>query len=284
MTNITKIRNIQESIVRAIKEDIGSGDVTTISLVSPQTITSGLIIAREEYTISGNDVAKYVFKKFDPNFQYLPVVKDGQRVKKGAVVAKLRGKARAMLTGERTALNFLQRMSGIASKTHDFTRQTKKYGVKILDTRKTTPGLRLIEKYSVKCGGGTNHRIGLYDMVLIKDNHRALWSRGKHLGFDQAIRVARKKFPKVSVEIEVESLAELKSALQGKPDWVLLDNMKPELMKKCVKLCKGKCKTEASGGINQTNIIAAARTGVDAISLGCLTHSAPAADLSLEII
>lgn len=283
MANIANIKNVKETIARAMKEDIGQGDVTSRSLINKNMIVNGYIIAKGDYTIAGHDIAKAVFKKLDKHFIYTALVKDGKSVKKGTIIAKMRGQARAMLTGERTALNFMQRMSGIASMANSFVKKTRKYGVKILDTRKTTPGLRLIEKYAVTCGGGTNHRIGLYDMVLIKDNHRALWTRGKEKGFDAAIHAARKKFPGIPIEIEVENIAELTSALKGKPDWVLLDNMTPALMKKCVKLCKGKCKTEASGGINQTNIIAAAKSGVDAISLGCLTHSAPAADLSLEI-
>lgn len=275
---------LKRSIVAALAEDVGSGDATTRALVSPALVVRAVILAKSDCVVSGNRVAAAVFRRLDRDFVYTTLIKDGRRARKGDVVARLKGRARAILTGERTALNFMQRMTGIATLTAKFVKTVRGCRVIILDTRKTTPGLRLLEKYAVKCGGGVNHRIGLYDMVLIKDNHRALWRHANGGGLDEAIRQARALSGGLPVEIEVENLAELKSALKGQPDWVLLDNMKPALMKKCVKLCKGVCRTEASGGINESNIAAAARTGVDAISLGCLTHSAPAADLSLEII
>ncbi|MBA4387815.1 MAG: nicotinate-nucleotide diphosphorylase (carboxylating) [Verrucomicrobia bacterium] len=281
--DIADQKAVRDCIARALQEDIGHGDVTTLALVDRRLVVDAIILARDNYTVSGNSVAAAVFRALDRSFRYEVVAGDGRRVARGKVIARLRGKARAMLTGERTALNFMQRMTGIATLTGKFVRRTKRYGVRILDTRKTTPGLRLIEKYAVLCGGGTNHRMGLHDMILIKDNHRALWKRGRCAGLDKAVDAARKRFPGVPLEIEVESLAELRSALRGAPDWVLLDNMRPAAMRQCVRLCAGKCRTEASGGINMSNIVAAARTGVDAISLGCLTHSARAADLSLEI-
>ena len=192
------------------------------------------------------------------------------------------GPAASILIAERTALNFMQRMTGIATMTAGFVARTKRFGVAILDTRKSTPGLRLLEKYAVLCGGGRNHRMGLYDKVLIKDNHRALWNRAHAGNLGEAVRVARGKNPGLEVEIEVEDERELVSALAGRPEWILLDNMTPGAIRRCVKLCAGRSRLEASGGITSANVAAVAATGVDAISLGCLTHSAPAADLSLE--
>ena len=195
----------------------------------------------------------------------------------------IRGSARSILTAERTALNFLQRMSGIATLTSVFVDKARRHGVMILDTRKTTPTLRILEKYAVLCGGGRNHRFGLFDRFLIKDNHRRLWGHGQAARLGDAVHQARKRFPGLPVEVEVESEAELRSALDGKPEWILLDNMAPARLRCCVKICAGRSRLEASGGINLRNISRVAATGVDAVSLGCLTHSAPAADLSLEI-
>jgi nicotinate-nucleotide pyrophosphorylase (carboxylating) len=193
------------------------------------------------------------------------------------------GPVRGILTAERTALNFLQRMSGIATLTRRFVERAGP-SVAILDTRKTTPTLRVLEKYAVLCGGGQNHRFGLYDRCLIKDNHRRLWRKGGAARLDQAVREARRRFPDREVEVEVENEAELRSALKAGPEWVLLDNMTPAQMKRCVRICDGRVLIEASGGITLKNVAQVAATGVDAISLGCLTHSAPAADLSLEIV
>jgi nicotinate-nucleotide pyrophosphorylase (carboxylating) len=176
----------------------------------------------------------------------------------------------------------MQRMCATATLTKAFTDAVKRYGTLILDTRKTTPGLRVFEKYAVTCGGGTNHRMGMYDRVLMKDNHRRLWKGGDPDELDQAVAAARKRFPKLEVEVEVESLRECASALKAKPEWIMLDNMSIADMKKCVKMCKGISKTEASGGITLDRAKEVAATGVTAISLGCLTHSAGSVDLSLE--
>ena len=194
---------------------------------------------------------------------------------------RITGKARAILAGERTALNFLQRLTGIATLTARFVEQVKPHATRILDTRKTTPTWRTLEKYAVRCGGGTNHRMGLYDQVLIKDNHRRLWG-ARDLA--EAVHMARRRCPGVPVEVEVETEAELERALAARPDWILLDNMTLRRLRRCVRLCRGRCPLEASGGITLANVKAVAAAGVQAISLGCLTHSAPAADLSLEIL
>jgi nicotinate-nucleotide pyrophosphorylase (carboxylating) len=276
-----KDKNILKLIKQALVEDIGSGDATTEALVAPHIIKKAVILAKTDCVVCGTNVAKQVFEMIDPTLQCVAKIRDGKAVKRGTVVMELNGKARTILTGERTALNFMQHLSGIATMTSHFVRIAKKFNVQILDTRKTTPTLRKLEKYAVRCGGGTNHRMGLYDMILIKDNHRKLLGC-KTLA--EAIEIARAKYPALKIEIEVESPKELKDALRANPDWVLLDNMPAALVKKCVKLCGKLCKTEASGGINFQNIRQYVRTGITAISLGCLTHSVVAADLSLEIV
>jgi nicotinate-nucleotide pyrophosphorylase (carboxylating) len=210
-------------------------------------------------------------------------VPDGTGAAAGDALLSLSGPARGILVAERTALNLMQRLCGVATLTRRFVDAVKAYGTEILDTRKTTPGLRVLEKYAVRCGGGSNHRMGLYDRVLMKDNHRGLWRSGLGDDLDQAVQAARQAFPGIPVEIEVETEVELESALRASPEWVLLDNMGPDALARCVQLCGGRSRLEASGGITMENVAAVAQSGVDAISLGCLTHSAPAVDLSLEL-
>ncbi len=269
-----------EIIRRALAEDVGAGDLTSNALVAEDRIAQASIIAREDLVVCGCDVAQATFSEVDGTIACDVAAGDGSSVGAGDVIINLNGPARGILTAERTALNFMQRLSGIATLTRAFVEKTEPHGVTILDTRKTTPGLRALEKQAVRSGGGTNHRMGLYDMIMIKDNHRHLWADGD-LG--QAIMRAREASPGVEIEVEVETLASLESALAASPDWVLLDNMDPDAMKACVARVNGQCKVEASGGITLENIDAVARSGVDAVSLGCLTHSAPSVDLSLEI-
>lgn len=283
LPNITAKKEVRDLISRALKEDIGSGDVTSLALVSRGASSEAVIIARNPYVVSGTGVARDVFRQVDRTLKCNIAVTDGQSVKKNDVIMRISGKVRSILTAERTALNFLQRMTGIATLTSTFVKKVKPHGTMILDTRKTTPTLRCLEKYSVLCGGGRNHRMGLYDRVLIKDNHRKLWTEHGERGLDVAVKEARRKYPGTEVEIEVESMGELRCVLTAMPDWVLLDNMAPRQLKECVAFCGGRIKLEASGGISLKNIEAVAATGVDAVSLGCLTHSAPAADLSLEL-
>lgn len=266
----------------ALDEDVGTGDVTTESLVDPAAVATGEIISRAECRVAGGPVAEAVLKAVCPDVVCETIVPDGCDVEKGGTVLKFRGPAKAILIAERTALNFMQRMCGIATMTRSFTRVVEDLGTMILDTRKTTPGLRFLEKYSVACGGGTNHRFGLFDRVLMKDNHRKLWAGNNPGRLDLAVLEARKHYPDVMVEIEVESLDELRSALPGKPEWIMLDNMDCDMMREAVKINNHQAKLEASGGITMKNVRAVAETGVDAISLGCLTHSAPSVDLSLE--
>lgn len=266
----------------AFEEDLGTGDVTTDSLVDPGAMAEGRILSREDCRIAGVPVAKAVFKHICPEMEFEVVAADGEDVAAGGDVLRFKGPARAILIAERTALNFMQRMCGIATMTRSFTRVVEDLGTMILDTRKTTPALRFLEKYSVLCGGGTNHRMGLYDRVLMKDNHRKLWAGNNPGRLDLAVLQARKCFPNVAVEIEVESLEELRSALDGHPEWVMLDNMDCETMRQAVAIAKGKTLLEASGGITMKNLREVAETGVDAISFGCLTHSVKSIDLSLE--
>ncbi len=258
-------------------------DATSEALVDAAAVATGEIYAKGTgCVVSGATVAKAVMKAVDPKIKVTILKGDGSVVKPGETILTFRGRARAILAAERTALNFMQRMCATATLTRRFVDATRRYKTLILDTRKTTPGLRVFEKYAVLCGGGTNHRMGMYDRVLMKDNHRRLWKGGNPDELDQAVVAARRKFPKLAVEVEVESLRECASALKAKPEWIMLDNMSVADMKKCVKMCRGISMTEASGGITLDRAKEIAATGVTAISLGCLTHSAGSVDLSLE--
>ena len=258
-------------------------DATSEALVDADAVATGEIYAKGTgCVVAGATVAKAVMKAVDPKIKVQILKGDGSVVKPKEPILTFRGRARSILAAERTALNFMQRMCATATLAKKFVDATKRYGTLILDTRKTTPGLRVFEKYAVTCGGGTNHRTGMYDRVLMKDNHRRLWKGGDPDELDQAVVAARRKFPKLAVEVEVESLRECASALKAKPEWIMLDNMSCADMKKCVKMCRGVSKTEASGGITLDRAREVAATGVTAISLGCLTHSAGSVDLSLE--
>lgn len=272
---------VRAFVRRALEEDIGAGDITSQALVGSKCRICAAIIARGNYTVAGVEIVRLVCHLVDKDIVCRVLKPDGKQARAGEPVVVLAGRARSILSAERTALNFFQRLTGIASLTAQYVATVKPYRVKILDTRKTTPNMRILEKYAVRCGGGHNHRLGLYDMVLIKDNHRFLWQKNYSLA--QAVDAARQKNPKVPIEVEVESIAQFKDAISAAPDWIMLDNMPVPLMKKCAALCRGRAKLEASGGITLENVNAIAATGVDAISIGALTHSAPAADLSLEV-
>ena len=292
LKNVMLSQRARDAVKLALDEDLVSVDralgaprmdVTSLALVDAGAVATGEIYAKgQECIVSGAQVAKAVLKEVDPKIAVKILRPDGSRVKPGEPILVFKGKARSILAAERTALNFMQRMSATATLTNKFVEATKRWGTLILDTRKTTPGLRVFEKYAVLCGGGSNHRMGMYDRVLMKDNHRRLWKGGDGTQLDQAVMAARKAFGKLEVEVEVESLAECASALKARPEWIMLDNMSVADMKKCVKMCKGISKTEASGGITLERAKAVAATGVTAISLGCLTHSAGSVDLSLE--
>ena len=269
----------------ALDEDLGSPwcDATSEALVDPAAKATGEIYAKGAgCVVAGATVARAVLKAVDSHVAVRILRPDGSAVKPGEPILEFRGRARSILAAERTALNFMQRMCATATLARRFVDATKRYGTLILDTRKTTPGLRVFEKYAVTCGGGTNHRFGMFDRILMKDNHRRLWRGGDPDALDQAVAAARKAFPKLAVEVEVESLRECASALRARPEWIMLDNMSCADMRKCVRMCRGISKTEASGGITLDRAKEVAATGVTAISLGCLTHSAGSVDLSLE--
>ncbi len=285
MKNVMLSKVAKAAVRLALDEDLGTRrlDATSEALVDPKAVATGEIYAKGTgCVVAGAEVAKAVMKAVDPRIKVRILKKDGSLVKPKEPILVFRGKARSILAAERTALNFMQRMCATATLTRKFVDATRRYKTLILDTRKTTPGLRVFEKYAVVCGGGTNHRFGMFDRILMKDNHRRLWRGGDPDRLDEAVIAARKKFPKLMVEVEVESLRECASALKARPEWIMLDNMSVKDMISCVKLCKGKAKTEASGGITLERAKEVAATGVTAISLGCLTHSAGSIDLSLE--
>lgn len=282
-------RHIKEIAASALKEDIGSGDITTNAILktTPKSASKGSakIIAKEDLTIAGLFIAREVFRQLDRKTVFKAFVTDGTRVKNGKCIAVIKGSITALLTGERVALNFLQHLSGIATLTHSFVSKVKGYNVKILDTRKTIPGIRGLQKYAVKCGGGCSHRFGLYDAILIKDNHIALVG-----GIKNAVLLAKKNAPKKKIEVEVRNFKELQEALESKVDIIMLDNMKPSQMRKAVFIISHFPLSashfpliEASGGINLRNVEHIAKTGVDFISIGALTHSARAVDISMKV-
>jgi nicotinate-nucleotide pyrophosphorylase (carboxylating) len=267
----------------ALAEDIGQGDITTESAVPATLQARAAIIAKEPGVVAGLPLVAAVFAELDPRLVVDRWVDDGAMVQLGATVCRLRGPARAILTGERTALNFLQRLSGIATLTRQFVDRTAGTRAQILDTRKTTPTLRLLEKYAVAAGGGTNHRMGLFDAVMIKDNHRAILARLGPQALANAVATARQTIPTIPVIIEADDLDDVQSALAAGAGHILLDNMTPDELREAVKLVAGRAKTEASGGIRLDNVASIAATGVDYISVGALTHSARAVDFSMEM-
>jgi len=273
------LQSLYRLLDRCLEEDIGPGDITTNSVVPPELKTTAFIKARQDGVVAGLPVARAVFKLLDPELDFTLLVAEGAQVTAGTVLARLEGRARTILTGERLALNFLQRLSGVATLTNRLVRLAGDYPVRLVDTRKTTPGLRMLEKYAVRVGGGHNHRRGLFDAVLIKDNH--IQAAG---GITPAVKRARMSVPHtVTIEVEVEDLAGVSEALEAGADIIMLDNMSTENMTRAVELVKGRALTEASGGITADNLTSVAATGVDVISMGALTHSAPALDISLDL-
>lgn len=277
---IEKDPSVKRIIQSAVVEDLGFGDLTTDAIVSPETCGKATLVAREELLLSGLPVFKMVFLSMSPDIVFEEAYRDGDLVAAGENVCVLEGPLSCILKGERTALNFLQRMSGIATLTRKYVERAGSSKVRILDTRKTVPGLRVLDKYAVRIGGGFNHRFGLFDGILIKDNHIAAAGSIK-----KAVGLARKNSPHtLKIEIEVEDLAGVKEALETGVDTILLDNMAPEDVRKAVEIVKGRVALEASGGINLDTIEETAQTGVDFVSVGALTHSPRAADFSLEIL
>lgn len=286
LPNITDQSCVAEMITASLREDLGPDfvDVTSVSIVPEGRSACAHLVARQDGIISGAQIARQVFLRVDSQLEVDVMIEDGTRVQHGDVVLVIKGNAGSILTAERTALNFMQRMTGVATLTAQFVKTAANPAVKILDTRKTLPCYRQLDKYSVLCGGGTNHRMGLYDMAMIKDNHLAYWAENSDSGICGAVDAVRARFPDRQVELEVDTVHQLKEAISSKPDWVLLDNMTLDQLRECVALCDGICKTEASGGVTLTTIAAIAQTGVDAISVGALTHSAIAADLALDFV
>ncbi|MEI6185751.1 MAG: carboxylating nicotinate-nucleotide diphosphorylase [Dehalococcoidia bacterium] len=275
---------VEEIVERALDEDIAGGDVTTDPLILAHTHGKASFIARAKGTIAGTEVAGLVFTNIDPFLKFVISINDGSEVKPGDVIATVEGNVPGILKGERTALNFLQHLSGIATQTSLYVNAVRGLPVKILDTRKTLPGLRILEKYAVSAGGGTNHRMNLGDMVLIKDNHIAILRR-QGLGIGDIVRKARDKTSRhFKIEIETTCAGDAREAALAGVDVVMLDNMGTDEMRQAVALIDHKAIVEASGGVNLDNIRAVAETGVDWISVGALTHSARALDISLELI
>jgi nicotinate-nucleotide pyrophosphorylase (carboxylating) len=274
---------VREIIRRALAEDGVFNDITTAALVPPDLAGEGVLLAKEEGVIAGLPVAASVLVEVDPGSVLVPRVEEGRRVRAGEEIATVRGRYASLLRGERVALNLLQRLSGVATMAARAVEAVVGLPVRVVDTRKTTPGLRPLEKYAVRVGGAHNHRYNLADGVLIKDNHlAALKAQGK--GIADAVALTRAAVPHtVRIEIEVTDLRQLDEALDAGAEVILLDNMRPEEMREAVRRCRGRALTEASGGITLANIRDAAETGVDIISLGALTHSAKALDISMEL-
>ncbi|HTI98196.1 MAG TPA: carboxylating nicotinate-nucleotide diphosphorylase [Dongiaceae bacterium] len=274
---------IRHAVKLALAEDLGrQGDVTTQATVPATARARAVLRARETLVVCGTEFAAAAFRQLAPRIKIKILVGDGQPVKAGTDLMEVSGPARAILSAERVALNFIQRLSGVATLTAAFVAAAGQTGAEIIDTRKTTPGWRNFEKYAVACGGGRNHRIGLFDMVLIKDNHLAALRTAKPNAVAAAVQRARQQYPKLRVEVEADTLAQVAQAVAAGADVILLDNMKLAQLRAAVKLVAGRAQTEASGGVNLKTIRGIARTGVDFISVGALTHSAPAVDIGLD--
>jgi nicotinate-nucleotide pyrophosphorylase (carboxylating) len=273
---------IRQAVRRALAEDIGGGDVTTLATVPESAAGGAAMRAREPLVVAGLALAEAAFRELSPAARIERLAPDGQRVKAGDILLKISGPARAILSAERAALNFVQRLSGIATLTAQFVEAIQDTPAQILDTRKTTPGWRRLEKYAVACGGGRNHRFGLFDQVLIKDNHLAALRGAKPNAVSAAVRQARAKYPQHKIEVEADALEQVEQALAAGADLILFDNMDLAQLRLAAQKCKGRVPTEASGGVNLANVRAIAETGVDFISVGALTHSARAVDIGLD--
>jgi nicotinate-nucleotide pyrophosphorylase (carboxylating) len=273
---------INRAVRLALAEDVGSGDATTRATIPDHAQARAVMRAREPLVVAGLTIAEAAFRELSPGVKIEHFVTDGQSVKFGQDLMRVEGSARAILSAERVALNFMQRLSGIATLTAQFVAAVKGTSAKILDTRKTTPGLRQFEKYAVTCGGGQNHRIGLYDQILIKDNHLAALHGEKPNAVGAAVQRARVEYPKLKVEVEADTLEQVEQAVDARADIVLLDNMDLTQMRLAVEKAKGRVQTEASGGVDLRTVAAIADTGVDFISVGAITHSARAVDIGLD--
>ncbi len=270
---------LKETIRLAILEDIGLGDITSLLTIPDSKKAKANIIGKEDFILAGIPLVKEVFAAIDPDIKIKIFFKEGSYIRKGDIIAEIKGTAKGILAGERIALNILQHISGITTITRSYAEKVKGLPVKIADTRKTTPGLRFMEKYGVRIGGGANHRFGLYDGILIKDNHIKIAG-----GVKKAVMLAKKAHHLLKIEVEVKNLDEFKEALDAGADVIMLDNMSVADMKRAVKIAKGRVLLEASGNVNLDNIRSIAETGVDIISIGAITHSARAVDISMKIV
>jgi len=275
-------QEIRRAVALALAEDIGSGDVTTLAAVPETAKASAVVRSREPLVVAGLALAEAAFHELSSVVQFTRAVEDGHRVAEGQPLLQVAGAARALLSAERVALNFLQRLCGIATLTAQFVDAIKGTRAQILDTRKTTPGWRRLEKYAVACGGGRNHRLGLFDMVLIKDNHLAALRSESPNAIAAAVQRARAKYPELKVEVEADTLEQVDQAVAARADIILLDNMNVLQLRLAVQKCKDRAQTEASGGVTLAGVRAIAETGVDFISVGALTHSARAVDIGLD--
>lgn len=275
-----------EDILRAVRaalaEDVGSGDATTLATVPEGSESRAVMRAREPLVVAGIAFAEAAFRELAPTIRISTAMTDGAKAAAGQVLMKISGPTSAILTAERVALNFVQRLSGVATAASQYTNAIAGTAAQILDTRKTTPGWRAFEKYAVTCGGARNHRIGLFDMVLIKDNHLAALRDVKPNAVTAAVLRARMKFPHLKVEVEADTLEQVAQAAEAGADFILLDNMPPARLREAVAIVAGRSKTEASGGVNLQTVKTIAETGVDFISVGAITHSARAVDIGLD--
>ena len=273
---------IRRAVRAALAEDLGGGDATTLATVPANAMAKAVMRAREPLVVAGLDFAETAFRELSRKIQIGEKLRDGKPARDGEIFLEISGPARALLSAERVALNFVQRLSGVATLTAQFAKAVKGTGAQVLDTRKTTPGWRRFEKYAVACGGGKNHRFGLDDMILIKDNHLTALKNEQPNAIAAAIQRARKQFPKLKVEVEADTLEQVTQAATAGADIILLDNMNLKQLRAAVKIIVGRARTEASGGVNLKTVRAIAATGVDFISVGALTHSARAVDIGLD--
>ena len=282
--NLTQLdpQQVEQAVRTALAEDVGTGDATTLALVPAELQSEAVMAARVPLTVCGLAFAVEAYRQLDPKTQVTLCCKDGDTLAKGDPLLKVKGPSRALLTAERVSLNFLQRLSGVATIAHRFVEEVAGTKAKILDTRKTLPGWRMFEKYAVACGGATNHRIGLYDMILIKDNHLVALRDAQPNAVAAAVARARAAYPQLKVEVEADNLTQVAQAVEAGADIILLDNMTNEMMREAVRTVQGRALLEASGGVNLQTVRGKAETGVDFISVGALTHSAPSVDIGLD--
>ena len=280
--NFERLDNL---IKLAFEEDLESrGDTTTLAVSPPEVDAKAILLCKEtDMVLAGIEVAERVFRYLDPKIEFVALKKDGDLCQKGDVIAEIVGKAQVLLTAERTALNFIQRLCGVASTSRKYHLALEGSSCVALDTRKTTPGWRNLEKYAVECGGSSNHRIGLFDRIMIKDNHREIAAMEGAGGISRSVKKAREMYPDLEIEVEADSLDEVREAADAGAEYILLDNMSNEMMSEAVKIVKGRSKLEASGGITIERLPSIGKIGVDFVSAGALTHSVKSSDISLDI-